>query len=616
MGFKSDSAVAREAPGENEELFRVLADTSLTAIFLVQNNRFVYVNPAAQGIMGYSSEEFLAMDPWKPIRPDYQDQLKNCCRSLPHTMPVQGQFEVEFVKKTGEKGWAILTAAPTVYKGEPACVVSGLDITKRKRAEDAMFESEEKFRVLTETSRAAILLVQDSMFKYANPAASRILGYSEAELLHMKYWEIVDPGLRDQIKDYGTALTGGEQVQRHFEYRFVRKNGVFGWCDMTIGRLKYKGRPATVIIAFDITQRKLAEIALRESEEKFRVLSETSPAAIFMYQGNKLIYGNPAAEKFTGFTHEEMLRKNFWDMVHPKYRDMVKDIGLARQKGEPVPSRYEVQYIASNGDVRWAEFAAGLIEYKGKPAGIVIALDITDRKQAEVSLMESKAQADLYVDLMGHDINNLNQVAMGYLELAAGRLPLDETTREFIVKPIEALEKSSRLIDKVKKLQLMRSGHLESKTVDVGKILEDVIGTYSAVPGREVTINYTPVRGLVTADELLTDVFSNLVVNAIKHSPCDKPLVIDIGLSVVPEDGRKFYRITVDDNGPGIPDERKADVFGRFAAAPVGAKGSGLGLYLVKSLVESYGGRVWVENRVPENYKEGSRFVVMLPAVE
>jgi len=281
-----------------------------------------------------------------------------------------------------------------------------------------------------------------------------------------------------------------------------------------------------------------------------------------------------------------------------------------------VPYRYEVQYLASNGDVRWAEFAAGLIEYKGKPAGIVIALDIMDRKQAEVSLMESKAQADLYVDLMGHDINNLNQVAMGYLELAAERLSRDDATRELIVKPKEALEKSSRLIDKVKKLQLMRSGQTESKTVDVGRILDDVVKTYSAVPGRDVTINYTPARGLVSADELLTDVFANLVVNAIRHSPCDRPLVIDVSMSELQDQGKGFYRINVDDNGPGIPDERKKDVFGRFSAGSNREKGSGLGLYLVKSIVESYGGSVWVENRVMGNYKEGSRFVVTLPSVE
>jgi PAS domain S-box-containing protein len=408
----------------------------------------------------------------------------------------------------------------------------------------------------------------------------------------------------------------GEQVPGKFEIKFVKKNGEAGWCIVTIAPANYKGKVAGVVSALDITERKRAETALRESEEKFRVLSETSPAAIFMYQGDKLVYANPAAEGFTGFTKEEMLRKNFWDMVHPAYRDMVKKYGRDRQRGRVVPPRYEVQYINRHGETRWAVFAAGPIEYRGKPGGIVIALDITDHKQAEAALMDSKAQAELYVDLMGHDINNLNQVALGYLELAIERLALDDKTRELIEKPIEALEKSSGLIRKVKKLQLMRSGALEPMTMDVGKVLDDVVGLYANVPDREVLIKYKYAAALVKANELLTDVFSNLVMNAIKHSPCDRPLVIDICMANVREDRVDYFKVTIDDNGPGIPDKKKASVFGRFARGKDNVKGGGLGLYLVKSLVEKYGGKVWVEDRVPGDHTRGCRFVVMLPAAD
>jgi signal transduction histidine kinase len=230
--------------------------------------------------------------------------------------------------------------------------------------------------------------------------------------------------------------------------------------------------------------------------------------------------------------------------------------------------------------------------------------------------MDSKAQAELYVDLMGHDINNLNQVALGYLELAIERLVLDDRTRELIEKPIEALEKSSGLIRKVKKLQLMRSGALEPVTMDVGKVLDDVVGLYANVPDREVHINYKYAAALVKANELLTDVFSNLVMNAIKHSPCDRPLAIDIGMAKVREDRVDYFRVTIDDNGPGIPDEKKASVFGRFARGKDNVKGSGLGLYLVKSLAEKYGGKVRVEDRVPGDHTRGCRFVVMLPAAD
>jgi PAS domain S-box-containing protein len=478
-----------EALRENEELFRVLANTTLIAIFLVQRNKFIYANPAAQKIMGYSREELSTMNFWEPIHPEFRDQIEEYGLSL-HSKPVPGRFEVKYVKKTGEEGWAVLTIAPVMYKGEIAGVVSGVDITERKRAEDA----------------------------------------------------------------------------------------------------------------------------LQESEEKFRVLSETSPAAIFLYQGDVLIYANEAAERFTGYTREEMLKKNYWDMVHPRYKEMVKKIGIARQSGKQVPTRYEVQYITRSREVRWAEFAAGMIEYRRKPAGIVIAFDITDRKQAEVALRESKAQAEMYVDLMGHDINNLNQIAMGYLELAMEHLEPDQKSMEYLSKPIEALGKSSKLIEKVKKLQLMRSGQLEPISVDVRAVIEEVIKIYSDIPGRDITINYAPSPAIVKADELLIEIFSNLVLNAIKHSPCDKPLIIDIGTSRISRAQKDYYKITVDDNGPGIPDEKKVSIFGRFSKGSNRIKGSGLGLYLVKSLADSYGGEVWAENRVFFDHTRGSRFVVLLPA--
>ncbi len=475
-------------------------------------------------------------------------------------------------------------------------------------------ESEELFRVLADTSIPAILLVQDNRIIYSNPAAQQSLGYSKEEFLNMYFWEPIHPDFREQIKSYGSSLLHGERIPGRFEIKFVKRNGEVGWCIITIAPATYKGKVAGVVSALDITGRKRIDEALQESEEKFRVLSETSPAAIFLYQGDKLIYANPAAEALSGYTKDEIVRKNFWGMVHPQYVEMVKKYGRERQQGKEVPSRYEVQYVTSRGETRWAELAVGMIKYKGKPAGVAIAFDITDRKRAEAALIDSKAQAELYVDLMGHDINNLNQVALGYLELATERLAMDEKTKELIEKPKEALEKSSRLISKVKKLQLTRSGALEAHKMDAGKVLEDVVRLYSSVPDREVSISYKYTPGLVEADELLADVFSNLVVNAIKHSPCDRPLAIGVGMEKAAGKDRGYYRICVDDNGPGIPDEKKANVFGRFTPEKDKVKGNGLGLYLVKSLVEKYKGKVWVEDRVPGDYTKGCRFVVMLPA--
>ena len=478
---------------------------------------------------------------------------------------------------------------------------------------EALWENEELFSVLANTTLIGVFLVQRNKFIYANPSAQKILGYSREELSTMNFWEPIHAEFRDQIKEYGLSLHS-KPVPGLYEVKYIKKNGEEGWAVLTIAPVMYKGEIAGVVSTVDITERKRAEYALQESEEKFRVLSETSPAAIFLYQGDRLIYANEAAERFTGYPREDILKKNYWEMVHPRYKEMVKNIGIARQSGKHVSTRYEVQYITKSGEVRWAEFAAGMIEYRRKPAGIVIAFDITDRKFAEGALKESKAQADMYVDLMGHDINNLNQIAMGYLELAMDHMKPDEKSMEYLSKPIEALGKSSRLIEKVKKLQKMKSGQLEPISVDVRTVIEEVIKIYFNIPGRDIKINYTPYSALVKADELLIEVFSNLVLNAIKHTPDDKPLIIDIGTSRISISDNDYYKITVDDNGPGIPDEKKASIFGRFSQGSNQTKGSGLGLYLVKSLVESYGGEVWAEDRVPFDRAKGSRFVVILPA--
>jgi signal transduction histidine kinase len=116
------------------------------------------------------------------------------------------------------------------------------------------------------------------------------------------------------------------------------------------------------------------------------------------------------------------------------------------------------------------------------------------------------------------------------------------------------------------------------------------------------------------ATELLQDVFSNLISNAIKHSAGD--ITIDIDMRKTRYDGIEYCTVSVSDNGPGIPDEKKKALFTRFMRGTTKAKGTGLGLYLVKSLVETFKGYVWAEDRVSGDHTKGSKFVAMLPLVE
>jgi signal transduction histidine kinase len=244
--------------------------------------------------------------------------------------------------------------------------------------------------------------------------------------------------------------------------------------------------------------------------------------------------------------------------------------------------------------------------------GIMALRDRIQRNIAENAHEDARDQAELYLDLMGHDINNMNQVGIGFLELALDTLELDDYGRELLSHPLTALEGSSLLISNVKKLQKVRSGEIRHKEMDVGQVLESVREHYCSLHGGNITINCQCATGnTVIANELLYDVFSNLVGNAIKHSN-GRP-VIDIGVGTVRENGIESCRITVEDNGPGIPDDLKTRIFNRNLRGNTKAKGSGIGLYLVKTLTDDYGGRVLVEDRVPGDRSKGSKFIVVLP---
>lgn len=586
------------------------------SVWLDQDGRLVYVNDMSVRVFGYSREELLEMHIWD-LDPVYTPEKY---REVWKYLKQGGWVQLESRAVTKDKKiFPVEVHASYIRYGDTELMITFIhDISERKQAEEALAESEEMFKMMADTSFAAVLLVQENKFIYANPATLDMLGYDADEVIGKDFWLPVHPEFREEIKKYGITLLHGIMVPGRFVIKFIRKNGETGWADLTVAPIKYHGRPAGVITALDITDRKRAELALAESEEKFRVLSELSPSAIFLYQGNKLIYANPSAVALTGFSMGELLSKNFWDMVHPDYRDLVKTYGLTRQRGEPVPARYDIKYVTKAGEERWAEFSAGMIEYRGQPAGIVTAIDTTDRKRTEIALQDAKAQAELYIDLMGHDINNMNQAAMGFLEIVQDKImlrgSLEAGDLPLIASAMESLRNSSKLIGSVRKLQKERKGVLKPEVISLGKVLAGVKEQYSSVPGREVTISYNALCDCrVMANELIVDVFSNLVGNAIKHST--GPLAININLQTVQDQGTLYCRVSIEDTGPGISDQLKRSIFRRADREHEKMTGKGLGLYLVKTLIDDYRGKVWVEDRVPGDSGKGSRFVVLLPAL-
>ena len=322
-------------------------------------------------------------------------------------------------------------------------------------------------------------------------------------------------------------------------------------------------------------------------------------------------------------------------------------------------SYFELEYPCDSPDEkRWFIMRASVISVNGYRYLVVNHINITDRKVAENALRKlhaeleervkertvqlkhlnrelsekiveeeytaealrsSKAEADLYVDLMGHDINNMNMVALGYLELIQDKLQsekkIDDNIINYLSRSITTLDNVSKLISNVKIIQQVKSGAIEVRVVDVGPMIAEVVREYRNILGREVIINYWPVKGYyVKTCELFKDVFTNLIGNAIKHS--SGRLVINIEIEKVQLGDANYYKISIEDNGPGIPDNRKNKIFKRHISKETNATGSGVGLILVRTLVEDFNGKIWVEDRIPGDYTQGTRFVIMLSAAE
>jgi PAS domain S-box-containing protein len=400
---------AEEALRESEQKFRVLAETASTAILIYHGDRFLYVNPAAVEMSGYTQEELLEMNIWDVVHPDHKVRAREAAYEQVEGVSVEPPDEVIYLTKDGEERWVFARASQIDYEGKPAGLVEVIDITDRKKMEEALRESEQKFRVLAETATTAIVIYQGDRLVYVNPAAVEMSGYTEEELLEINVYEFVHPDQRDELQVLAQKRLEGKISNPIYEVIYLAKSGEERWAYVTTSQIEYEGQSAGLVEVVDITARKEAEEALRVSEEKFRILAETATTAIIIYQGEKLVYTNPATSDMTGYKGEELLEMDFRDIIHPDQREQTEKRAQKRLAGEDVSSQDEVQILTKDGDKRWMAYSASLIEYEGKPAGLVESTDITDRKKAEAALRESEERYRLIFDYSGEAIFTYNR---------------------------------------------------------------------------------------------------------------------------------------------------------------------------------------------------------------
>ncbi|HMK45733.1 MAG TPA: PAS domain S-box protein, partial [Methanocella sp.] len=381
-----------------------------------------------------------------------------------------------------------------------------------------------------------------------------------------------------------------------------------------------EGRKLMMAFFLDITERKRAENALRRSQYILAKSQEIAHVGNWAWNvQTDTITGSD--EIFHLFGHPELGGQAdlslFISLIHPDDKKVMEEI-IEKMASDGITVQHDYRIVRPDGHVRNMTLISDkIVRDRDGSVKLVYGIqqDITGRKQAEKAIEDAKAQADLYLDIMGHDINNLNQIGIGFLEMALETFWHSKQETMLLNTSLEAFMASSKLIENLRKLQKIRTQEMHHYEVDISHILEKVRDEYSEAPSKKLKIDYQPLEGsTVMANEMLCDLFSNLVGNAIKHTTNDP--VISLRLERLCDRDKSWYRVSVEDNGPGIPDALKEKIFNRHLRGGTTANGSGIGLYLVKTLAHDYHGHVWVEDRIQGAPSKGSKFVVLLPAIE
>jgi len=369
-----------------EQRCRMVAETAQVYIqHTTLDGTVIYMNKFAEEVSGYSRDEIIGknfLDIFVP--PEYRDVVL-ADMGMGMTGGILRNREAPLMTKDGEMRIMLWSGAGALnHEGHLiGLVVSGIDITDLKKVQNALQESESRYRSLADNTLVPIYIVKNQKIIFANKSGQELLGYTLEELEEMNPLDTVHPDDRLKLDEYTQRGLRGEDLPERFPIRIIRKNGEIRDVEIWAVRTAMEGEDAVLVNIIDTTEIKRYQNALRESEVKYKTLVDHSLTPIFIVQDNKFVFANRSAEEISGYTAEEARHVDFWHLVHPDDRKIMIERAARRLRGEPEPERYEYRMLTKHGETRTVEIWATLISYEGKPAIMANVIDITERKQAE-----------------------------------------------------------------------------------------------------------------------------------------------------------------------------------------------------------------------------------------
>lgn len=474
--------------------------------------------------------------------------------------------------------------------------------------------SEEKYSQLFHSTRDAILIRSlNGNTLDANQSAVDLFGYTRDELLSIKLTKIADKETIQQIVE-AINVQGWTRI----EATLRRKNGETFIADVSSNFVDIGKEKVIQTVISDITERKQAENNLKRSEENYKALAESSVHGIAILQDDRIVYSNQAYADMMGCTIDEILNlevKHMSNFIHTEDVVILREAYSRFLEGSETSTHQQFRIIRRDGTCRWINSHFAVIQYDGEDAIQIVQVDNTDRIESEKKIEESRNRAEFFLDLMSHDLSNINQAVYGIFDILLLDTGLTNRTKELIQEGLYQMIRSNRLIKNVQKFKKIEDSPPElTPTNPLAALTKATDRVQKDLPYKELNLKtkIEPELLEVMADEYLTDAFYAVLHNAMRFDP--EPSV-DVDISMVMSEDKSRIRIDIADHGTGIPDQTKGLLFGRVSLLSSGHLGTGVGLTLLNRIISHYGGKIVVENRVPGDYSQGARFIIEIPAV-
>jgi len=612
---------------EHRRLAFHVENTPLAVIEWDHEFKVLRWSPAAQKLFGWKAEEVLGkrFSDWEFVVAEDVDAVNQVGVRQNEGQELHGiSRNRNYTKLGGILHCEWYNSALYTEAGKLVSVLSlVLDVTVATRIEEALRKSEAQYRLLFESNPQAMWVYDLTTLRFlaVNDAAVRHYGYSRAEFLDMTIRDIRPPEDVPLLEAYLAAEDA--DAEDAGEWRHRKKDGAIINVDITASRLNFAGRPAEFVLVHDVTERKKAETALRISEDRYRDLVDNSHELICTHDlEGRVLSVNPWAARVLGYPRETIVGINIRGGLLPEYRDRFEEyLHTVKTEGS---ARGVMKVRTATGEIRlWEYYNTLRTDGVEQPIVRGMAHDVTERRQALKSEKEARMEAeaanrvkDEFLSTLSHELRTPLTAIMGWSDLLLhDEVELDKR-RQAIETIFRNANSQCQLINDLLEVSRIITGKLRLEFVacELHSVIEaaaESIRPTAEAKGVRLQVLLEPNVGPVFGDrERLQQIVWNLLSNGVKFT--GKGGLVQVTLQRI----NSHVEIVVNDTGVGIKSDFLPHVFDRFRQADGSTTrnygGLGLGLAIVRHLVELHGGTAWAESA---GDMQGARFTVRLPTM-